>query len=255
MVVSDTSNAGGDMRMTSGTTLEPTTLPTNSWQATKSQVPPVVSNPEADLLIDDGDDMDIFLNLEGDDDPQHSFESSKKRRFEEGEELSLMCMESSVLSHTLLGSNWNHFLSRKFGISQDYWVGQIAGVHNTGRSNCFVLTLSPRPLVASLFHCCGLRVGPSTFSGLVLPHGTYVWDMMLHPGACLWYLMMTCVDLRLYMNFFWCALYGYLLMNARDWVRILIIHGLSFDLVLGGLVSVPFGGRSIPRPMLARCRT
>lgn len=78
MVVSDTSNAGGDMHTTSGTTLEPTEWPTNSRQARKSQVPPVVSNQEADLLIDDGDDMDIFLNLEGDDGPQHSFESSKK---------------------------------------------------------------------------------------------------------------------------------------------------------------------------------
>lgn len=78
VVVSDTSNAGGDMRTTSGTTLEPTALHANSSQARKSQVPPVVSKPKANLPIND-ENMDIFLNLEGDDDPQHSSESLKKR--------------------------------------------------------------------------------------------------------------------------------------------------------------------------------
>ncbi|KAJ8427048.1 hypothetical protein Cgig2_020906 [Carnegiea gigantea] len=79
VVVSDTSCAEGEVGTTSGPNLEPTPLPSKSLQAGKNQFPPVVSDPEADLPIDDEDDMDIFLNLEGDDDPQHSSEFSKKR--------------------------------------------------------------------------------------------------------------------------------------------------------------------------------
>lgn len=44
------------------------------------------SSPETDLPENDEDDMDIYLNLEDTEDPQHSSDSSKKRRFEEGEE-------------------------------------------------------------------------------------------------------------------------------------------------------------------------
>ncbi|KAJ8424323.1 hypothetical protein Cgig2_017530 [Carnegiea gigantea] len=55
VVVSDNFCARGDMGMTSGTTLEPTPLPTTSWQARKSQVPPVVSDLETDLPLDDED--------------------------------------------------------------------------------------------------------------------------------------------------------------------------------------------------------
>jgi len=38
------------------------------------------------MPIDENDDMDIFLNLEGDADPQHSSDSSKKCCLEEDEE-------------------------------------------------------------------------------------------------------------------------------------------------------------------------
>lgn len=41
-------------------------------------VPPIIPKHDSDLPIDEEDDMDIFLNLEGDDAPQHSSESSKK---------------------------------------------------------------------------------------------------------------------------------------------------------------------------------
>lgn len=78
VAVSDTFSAGGAMGATSGPTFGPTTLHTNSWEAKKSQTPPVLSNPEVDLPIDDEDNMDIFLNPEGDEDPQLSSESSKK---------------------------------------------------------------------------------------------------------------------------------------------------------------------------------
>jgi len=101
-----------------------------------------------------------------------------------------------------------------------------------------VYTILEGSIVFSLHYCPGLLLLPFAivvaFSGLVLPHGACEWDMILHPGACLWYPMMTFVGLRLYVNFFWRALYGYLLMNAYAWVRILIIHGLSFDLILRG---------------------
>jgi len=81
VVVSDMSSAGGDVGTTSEPTFEPTALHKNSWQAKKSQPAPAILHPKADLPIDDEADMDIILNLEGDEDPQHSFESSKKQRF------------------------------------------------------------------------------------------------------------------------------------------------------------------------------
>lgn len=41
---------------------------------------------DSDLLLAEDDDMDLFLNLDGGDEPQHSSESSKKRRLEEEED-------------------------------------------------------------------------------------------------------------------------------------------------------------------------
>ncbi|KAJ8427017.1 hypothetical protein Cgig2_013335 [Carnegiea gigantea] len=59
---------------------EPMTLCQNASQAKISTPSVVILNPEEDVPIDDEDDMDIFLNLEGDEAPQHSSDSSKKRR-------------------------------------------------------------------------------------------------------------------------------------------------------------------------------
>ena len=46
---------------------------------------------DSNLPIDEDDETDIFLNLEGDNEPQYLSDSSKKRRLEEGEELSSSC--------------------------------------------------------------------------------------------------------------------------------------------------------------------
>ena len=61
---------------------------------------------DAHLPINDDDEMDIYLNLEEDTKPQHSSDSSKKRRLEEGEELFSSftylwsCQESGFLGCT-----------------------------------------------------------------------------------------------------------------------------------------------------------
>ncbi|KAJ8451990.1 hypothetical protein Cgig2_016571 [Carnegiea gigantea] len=43
-------------------------------------LPTYLPDQDSDLPIDEDDEMDIFLNLEGDNEPQHSFDSLKKRR-------------------------------------------------------------------------------------------------------------------------------------------------------------------------------
>ena len=60
--------------------------------ATEAVVPSHVSfyepQPSATLplVTEDDNDMNLFFQLEGEDEPQHPSDSSKKWRFEEGEE-------------------------------------------------------------------------------------------------------------------------------------------------------------------------
>ncbi|KAJ8429476.1 hypothetical protein Cgig2_011062 [Carnegiea gigantea] len=67
----------------------PTPTPKVTADFMRATTPPWyfrTSIQDYDMPIDEDDDMDIFLNLEGDDGPQHSSDSSKKRCLKEDEE-------------------------------------------------------------------------------------------------------------------------------------------------------------------------
>ncbi|KAJ8443344.1 LOW QUALITY PROTEIN: hypothetical protein Cgig2_015825 [Carnegiea gigantea] len=86
-----------------GGPFEPMTLCQNASHAKISTPSPVISNPEAEVPIYDEDDIGIFLNLEGDEDPQHSSDCSKKRRSRQ---------KVTVESHRLVIGNSTRLLSQ-----------------------------------------------------------------------------------------------------------------------------------------------
>jgi len=63
-----------------------TTCPSASLEIDLSQVPHFSLEWDTDLPLDEDDDINIYLNLECSEDPQHSSDSSKKHRLEEDEE-------------------------------------------------------------------------------------------------------------------------------------------------------------------------
>lgn len=86
MVLLDINPGGAEGVTLEGHISEPANRSPASLETNLSKVPPFLPDQDYDMPIDEDDDMDIFLNLEGDDDPQHSSVSSKKRRLEEDEE-------------------------------------------------------------------------------------------------------------------------------------------------------------------------
>lgn len=84
VILSDTSTCGGVSVAKDESFLEQSNLVEHGLNVAPAFMP----EHDPDLAIDNENDMDMFLNLEGGDEPQHSFDSTKKRRFEEEEELS-----------------------------------------------------------------------------------------------------------------------------------------------------------------------
>ena len=85
VVLSDTFRAAGEFVTSEGHIAELANRSSASLETGLSMVPLVLPEHDSDLPVDEDDDMDILLNLEGDDDPQRSSDSSNKRCLEEGE--------------------------------------------------------------------------------------------------------------------------------------------------------------------------
>ncbi|KAJ8433204.1 hypothetical protein Cgig2_004336 [Carnegiea gigantea] len=112
---------------------------------------------DSDLPIDEDDDMDIFLNLEGSEDHQHCSDSSKKRRLEEDEEHSssytylVNATTIPILGrpYTWKSRAWGHLIYEKLDrdIGQSDWNTNypnaiIAHGPFTYSDHCFLLLIT-----------------------------------------------------------------------------------------------------------------
>ncbi|KAJ8427107.1 hypothetical protein Cgig2_029816 [Carnegiea gigantea] len=76
IIISDTSAVGGCSVPTDGHSSE-SAKRSSDLETGLSTVPTFIPDQDSDLPLDKDDEMDIFLNLEGDNDPQRSSDSSK----------------------------------------------------------------------------------------------------------------------------------------------------------------------------------
>lgn len=87
IIISGTAAMGGSSSSTDGQNLEAAKR-SSDVEPELSSIATFIPDHDSDLPLNEDDEMDIFLNLEGDNDPQQSSGSLKKHRLEEGEEFS-----------------------------------------------------------------------------------------------------------------------------------------------------------------------